>query len=325
MNDFFTSESAEDLALAAKAEQELRSKIQADVFEGTPANFADVSSEGSDIDNEPILDADANTTLKSDADVEKVDAEKADLEPEPAPEQKPEPLSPEMQAIVDSVNKLTSNLTGMEDRIKQAERRVGGISNEVHAAKEAAAIQAKVPTPEAVAEAAKNEEAWEDLQKDFPSWADAINAKIKTQTSNFVSVSDFESLRDSISKNPTVDTSQLETRLVGLIHPDWKQITQDPKYASWLNVQSDDVKFKAYKGTTAEEAIDVFNQFKAHKTEALNPNALAEVNQIKAQRKDQLKSSTTTNTKHKTIRQKTFNDMTEAELREHIAAEVFAN
>ena len=245
---------------------------------------------------------------------------------DPAPE--PAPLSPEMQAIVDSVNKLTSSVTGMEDRIKQTERRVGGISNEFYAAKEAATTQAKAPTPEEMADAAKNESAWEDLKKDFPAWADAINSKLKTQTANFVSVDAFEELRKNVSQIPSVDTAQLETRLVGLIHPDHKQIVADPKYATWLDVQSDELKFKAYKGTTAEEAIDVFNQFKAHNvastTASSDPGQPSEVEKIKAQKKKRLAASTITNPKHKTIKQKAEADMSESELREHIAGKVFA-
>ena len=314
MNDFFTPEDAPE-ALSAKDEKELRAKIQADVFDDVPAEFddPDVALDPDAVSDEDVLTSDAALAAEPAVDSASV-------------------LSPEMQVIVDSVNKLTSSLTGMEDRIKQTERRVGGITNEFHAAKtaseEAAATQAKAPTPEEMADAAKNESAWEDLKKDFPSWADAISSKLKTQTSNFVSVDAFEELRQSVSQLPVANPIELETRLVGLIHPDWKQITQDPKYASWLNIQSDDVKFKAYKGTTAEEAIDVFSQFKAHNvaeaTASTDANPLSEVQKIKAQRKKQLQSSTLTNTNHKTIKQKSEDEMTEAELRAHIASKVFA-
>lgn len=318
MNDFFAPENEAPSALSADEEKEIRAKIQADVFDGTPAKFEDLE--------EKEIVSDDKIELEDEDESKVVLDESSEPEPEPAVE-----LSPEMQKIVDSLNKLTSSLSGMEDRIKQTERRVGGISNEFYAAKDAAkdaaTLQAKAPTPEAMAEAAKNEKAWEELKKDFPSWADAIDSKLKTQTSKFVSVDDFEALRANVSKMPTVDSQQLEARLVGLIHPDWKQITQDPEYASWLNVQPADVKQKAYQGTTAEEAIDVFSRYKTHKTSietSANGDSLSEVKQIQAQRKERLKSSTTTNTKHKTIKQKSPDDMSEAELREHIASKVFA-
>ena len=301
MNDFFTGETIEEKEIADAKTQEVRDKIQAEVFEGTPAKF-----EENDVDLpvDPLVDP------------------KIPLADLPV-------LSPEMQAIVDSVNKLTGSLTGMEDRIKQAERRVGGITNEFHAAKEAAATQAKAPTPEEMAEAAKTAEAWTDLKTDFPSWAVAIEGKMLAQASQYVSVDDFEALRQSVKQNPVVDPNQLETRLVGLIHPDYKTIVADPTYSTWLNDQPGDIQHKAYKGTTAEEAIDVFNKFKESKVASVAPvasasNAISEVEKIKAQNAARLAASTTANSNHKTIKQKTEGDMTEAELREHIAGKVFA-
>ncbi len=304
MNDFFTEETPADVEVNAAEEQEMRAKIQAEIFDGVPAEF------------DPETKDESKPEAKAEADV---DPEvEATLEPAPGPA----PLSPEMQAIVNSVNKLSGSISGMENRLKQTERRVGGISTEFHAAKEAAATQAKAPTPEEMAVAAKDAEAWEDLKKDFPSWATAINSKISAQADKFVSVDDFEALRKSVAKTPTVDTSQLEIRLVGLIHPDHKQIVQDPAYATWLTGQPDNIQQLAYKGTTAEEAITVFNKFKAHKAPELIPSS--EVKDIKAQRAARLAASTTTNTKHKTIKTKTQADMTESELRADIAKKVFA-
>ena len=326
MNDFFDDP---NLATVEVSEAD-RAKIQDEVFEGTPAKFDDEVIPKVVVDpTEEVIKSDK--IVIADENKPKIDDEtKSDADTKLVPEDPPA-LPPEMQAIVDSVNKLTTSLTGMEDRIKQTERRVGGITNEFHAAKtaadEAAATQAKAPTPEEMAKAAKDTEAWEGLKKDFPTWATAIKSKISAQTTNFVSVDDFETLRKSIAKTPAVDPNQLETRLVGLIHPDHKQIVADPKYAEWLNIQSAEVKRLAYQGTTAEEAIDVFNQFKAREIISTDPADLAatsEVKQIKQQRAQRLEASTTTNTKHKTIKQKTEADMTEAELREHIAGKVFA-
>lgn len=312
MNDFFTEETTADQTLSSAETQEIRDKIQAEVFEGTPAKFEDVAEE---------LATESEPASESASD----DSKPADAEPETDPEPQPEltPLSPEMQAIVDSVNKLTGSVSGMENRIKQTERRIGGITNEFHAAKEAAVTQSKAPTPAEMAEAAKTEEAWEDLKKDFPSWATAIEGKISTQASQYVSVDDFEELRKSVKQTPMVDPNQLETRLVGLFHPDYKEVVANPDYAAWLNSQPDDVKHKAYKGTTAEEAIDVFNRFKKSKEIAPTSDAPSEVAKIKAQKAARLAASTTTNTNHKTIKQKTEGDMTEAELRDHIAQKVF--
>jgi len=308
MNDFFTDETEE---VSGAETQEVRDKIQAEVFEGTPAKFEEPD----------VVEVDSPTDSDS-------LPEPADSTESPDPVLAPPTLSPEMQAIVDSVNKLTGSLTGMEDRIKQTERRVGGITNEFHAAKEAAASQAKAPTPEEMAQAAKTEEAWTDLKNDFPSWAVAIEGKMLAQASQYVSVDDFEALRQSVKQTPSVDPNQLETRLVGLIHPDHKTIVADPNYATWLNSQPDDVQRKAYKGTTAEEAIDVFNKFKGSKGAPVAPvapasNAVSEVEKIKAQNAARLAASTTTNTNHKSIKQKTEGDMTEAELRAHIAGKVF--
>ncbi|MCP3683281.1 MAG: hypothetical protein GY861_11385 [bacterium] len=319
MNDFFTSEEEEANKATTEAEAlEIRAKIQADVFEGKPADFDD-SIDGDESKTKEVVDDEPDDDESADV-VEPVDVV------EPADD--PGTLSPEMQAIVDSVNKLTSSITGMEDRLKQTEKRVGGISNEFHAAKEAAQSQPKAPTPEEMAVAAKNKESWEELKKDFPTWATAIKSKIAEQATNFVTMEDFKELRKSLSDVPSIDTGQLETRLVGFMHPDWKEITKDPEYATWLNAQDDVIKHKAYKGTTAEEAIDVFNRYKSSKANSSSSGDLtptSEVNEIKERRTKRLKASTTTSTKHKTIKQKSRDEMSEDELRSDIAAEVFDN
>ena len=316
MNDFFADPNAEPAGMTEEQETDARAQIMAEVFEGTPAKFDDVV-----VDPEVVISADPKIAPETIVDDPELSLE---LPPELQPV-----LSPEMQTLVDSVNKLTTSLTGIEDRVKQTERRVGGISNEFYAAKdaakEAAITQAKAPTPEAMALAAKDEEAWEDLKKDFPSWATAITSKITAANANFVSVDDFEALRNSVASTPSVDTGQLESRLVGLIHPDHKEIVADPGYATWLGIQTDSIKRLAYQGTTAEDAIEVFNLFKAQKAPVANvPAGPSEVEQIKAQNAARLAASTTTSTKHKTIKAKSPDDMTESELREHIAGKVFA-
>ncbi len=317
MNDFFTPETGADPELTSAETQEIRDKIQAEVFDGTPAKFDD-----------PIVDPIVDPAVVVDPDP-KIDPEPVIdpvVDPTLAPESDPAPiasLSPEMQAIVDSVNKLTGSFSGMEDRVRKTEGRIGNLTQEFSVAREAAITQAKAPTPNEMAEAAKTDEAWGELKKDFPSWAKAIEGKISTQASQYVSVDDFEALRQSVKQTPSVDPNQLETRLVGLFHPDYKEIVADPTYATWLNSQPDDVQHKAYRGTTAEEAIDVFNRFKKGKETAPTSDASSEVAKIKAQQAARLAASTTTNTNHKTIKQKTEADMTEAELREHIAKKVF--
>ena len=326
MNDFFTDPNAEGAPqdLDAAKEQAIRDKIQADVFEGKPAEFDD----SVEIPAETPEPADPEVEAEAPAPATTDPAADPAADPTPTDPPTPPPLSPEMQAIVNSVNKLTSSITGMESRVRKTESRIGNLNHEFTAAREAADAQAKAPTPEEMAEAAKDEQAWEELKNDFPAWAKAINSKITAQANQFVSVEDFEALRKSIAAVPTVDTSQLETRLVGLIHPDYKQITQNPDYATWLNSQSEDLKHKAYQGTTAEEAIDVFNQFKAFKTPQVPAPASiepSEVTKIKDQRAERLAASTTTTTNHKTIKQKSQADMTEAELRADIAKKVFAN
>lgn len=318
MNDFFNDETPAEQEAAAILEQETRDKIQAEVFDGTPANFSD-SVDVVDPNKDPEPEPEPEPDL-------------SDPDPDPDPKPDPEsakvitPLSPEMQAIVNSVNKLTSGLTGIQERLRKTESKIGNITHEFETAKEAAATQAKAPTQEEMAIAAKDTEAWEDLKKDFPSWASAINSKLSAQANKFVSVDDFNTLRKSISDIPTANSNELETRLVGLIHPDWQKITKDPNYATWLNAQSTELQDKAYKGTTAEEAIDVFNQFKSSQAEVkATPEAeLSDVDQIKNQRAKRLAASTTASTNHKTIKQKSKDDMTELELRESIAKEVFA-
>lgn len=192
--------------------------------------------------------------------------EEPEKEPEPEPAQEEDPwagVPPALRQQIEQITERVNALPTIENRLKQAERRVGSIQNEFYAAQKAAKEQKNAPTKEQLEEAAKSQKAWDEMKEDFPEIATAIEAKLAESKPP-----DIETLRDELRTEIQGRTTNedLERRLVGIAHRDWQTVVTTEDYKTWLKRQSQEVQERALYGKTAEEAIDVLDRYKASKT-----------------------------------------------------------
>lgn len=310
--EFFTKESPEE-EVSSEEEAKFRADVKAEIFEGKAPI-------------EESTDKEIDSTNKDDSAIEESQTEEDGSQEEDQEESASQNEgSDKLDKIAKSLNKLTANVNGMENRLKQAERRVGGLNNKLSEAKKASKTTQESPTNKEIDEAAKTDEGWKDLQQNFPDWAKAFEDRIAESRKDLVSKNELESLREELSQSPK-EPKSIETRLVGVVHPDWKKVIASPEYREWLENQDSEIMTKAYHGKKAEEAIDVLNKFKAYRdTQTRNSEDTKESEKDKAsqKKKDRLESSVVPNKKTKSRKPKAEADMTEEEYRRKVAAELF--
>jgi chromosome segregation ATPase len=247
-----------------------------------------------------------------------------DTEPEP-PGLPPEPegglpLEPKEEdpwagvptALREQLQQISERITTIDNidyRLKQTERRLGGIQNEFYAAQKAAKEQKEAPTEQEMKAASKTAEAWAGLKEDFPEWAEAIESKIADVKP------DIEKIRADIKadlQQGSGTNEDMERRLVGIAHRDWQDVVKSSDYQAWLQGQPQALQQKALYGQTAEDAIEVLDKFKAAKKKP--PDNI----------KDRLEKAVDAPRGPARKPPKSEADLTDAELRQQIASEVWS-
>lgn len=243
-----------------------------------------------------------------------------DYTPDPPTEPEPEkesvveteedPLAGVPPALKDQLQQISERLdviNNLDYRLKQTERRVGSVQNEFYAAQKAAKEHKDGPTPEEVEKAAQSEKAWKEMKEEFPDIANAIEAKLSE-----TKPPDINQLREELEQSfGKRDDSQLELRLLGIAHRDWQTVVQTPEYAEWLKTQSPDVQDKALHSTVAEDAIEILDMYKNRP-------------KPKKQNNDRLSRAVDAPRGPAQRPPKSEADLTEAELRQQIAGEVWS-
>lgn len=236
-----------------------------------------------------------------------------------------EGVNPELKAQFDSMSSRLESFAATEERLKQAESRIGGITNELHAAKQInkdnTVEKKEAPTEDEIKVASESLEKWKELKNDFPDWADAIEHRLSILKSEMTPGVSLETLTKEIAalKESFKDStgSQIEKAILSFAHPDYEQTISSSEYATWLKSQSADVIEKT-NSVTAADAISVLDQFESFKKESKS------VKDIERQRKDRLTKSVVVEG-GPTTPVKSEADMSDSEYRANIAKEVFAD
>ena len=239
-------------------------------------------------------------------------------EAEVVPEDPWKDVNPVLKESIDKISSQLENLSSFGERLKQAERRVGSIQNEVFAAKKTAddiAVKiSETPSKSQIEDAAETEQEWKALKEDFPEWATAIEKKLSATRTEFEKhIPDTGKLEEKI----TTEVSSLSTKLedmrismeknvLGIKHPEWETIIESKEYKTWLAGQDDATKTLT-TSQHAKDAIKVLNKFEEQKPKK-SPVVIA------AERKDRLrKSETVQGTKAKVTKAET--DMSDEDFR----------
>lgn len=311
-------------------EQKIRAEAIKDTFnvEVNPEEIGISLEISEDVD----VDKEQDVTVNIDKEETDEDPSK-DVDIKDSEKEKTNVKTDKFDKILNAVQTLNQTVSGMEGRLKQSERRIGGITNELSAAKKAAEEQDDAPTEKQMKEAAKTEKSWEDLKENFPDWADAIEGRLNSITQNIVSKDDLSALRrELIEKESSIESydkvndpnsvSPVEVKLVTLFHPGWEETVKTDDFINWIKAQPVDVMNKYAYSTDAVDAIDVLNRYNNSIKKEPN-NDEENVIAIKDARSKRLSESVLDKKKHQTIKPKAESDMTQEELWEHISAKVF--
>jgi hypothetical protein len=235
------------------------------------------------------------------------------VETPPPPANPWEGVDPVLKQAFDDLTSKVQTLTATETRLKQAESRIGAITNELHTAK----VEAQeAPSPGQIAAAAASDEKWEALKKDFPEWADAFDSRFDTKLG--ATVQELKTTLKAEMAKEIVPPKQddLEVRLLSVMKPGWRKIIVTPEWSEWLHTQPPE-KAAMIHSDKAEDAISLLTEFEKR------PQQQAKTaSEIAAERKQRLKTSELPQG-GKATPPKSEQDMSPAELRASIGKEVF--
>ena len=262
----------------------------------------------------------------------KIDALPTDTDIEPAAkpaESEPDEwagVSPALRERFELMGKKLEDYDVVSERLKQAESRIGGITNKLHEAEKTNATLSEereaAPSKEEVDAAAKDDEAWDELKDEFPVWAEAIDSRLAAERAKLdKSLKTIEDMKEKLSGSDTgqVDLERIREELrVEIRHPGWEDTVKLKEYGEWFARQSPEVQEKAnsVKSVDAIEVLDLYNDRTSGggKTPA----------QIEAERKKRLTNSELPSG-HRRTPAAAEDDMTDDEFRQKAANEIFAD
>jgi hypothetical protein len=153
----------------------------------------------------------------------------------------------EEQALKDKIAGLESMLTQVTQRLRNAEGHIGGLNGQLkqqlQAAKQVVTTGGEAPTANELRAAQQNPQAMEDLKRDYPEFASAmesaLNERLQSLEQRFqapqqqqgVQAEEIQRLRAEIS--------------VEVQHPGWQARVQTPEFVGWLNRQPREVQMLA--------------------------------------------------------------------------------
>ncbi len=261
----------------------------------------------------PDFDAGAPPSIEDDVEAEEVAPEIETSEAEPEVVDPWSGLPDVVKQEIEGLRSKVSVLDQIEYRLKQAESRVGGLTNELHAAKEASKQVSEAPTAKQIAESSGTQEAWDALKDDFPEWAEATNFRLAAQRAEIVElIPDVEKLLEQagqVSDKAIVDLKEeLNETLVEIRHPDWLETINTEAFNKWWSGQG---KKDAYNARGTIKILDEYVEYRA---------SLPSAKDTLKERKQRLGNAELNHNKTRVAPAKSEDDMTTEELRASIAA-----
>lgn len=272
-------------------DEKLRAEISAQVFDDQPAAPA------------PEVD---KPELKSEP--------QEPVEPaEEAPVDEWAGVSPALRKTVEALQSKVSDVDSLQFRLKQAEQRLGAATNELSELKK---------KPEPVKEPVEGERT-KKFREEYPELSESVGgtieeriAAVRAEVLEKVPAIDEKTLAETISKTLKAEIAfELAVERVEEAHPGWQEMKETAEFRNWQKTAAPDVQ-KLALSARAVDAIKMFDAYKEFKKTQKSP---AEIEAARLKRLEQAQSTPG----RKMPAAKAESDMTEAELRAHIAAQVF--
>jgi DNA repair exonuclease SbcCD ATPase subunit len=220
---------------------------------------------------------------------------------QPPPEQEPAPEDPYaglpsvLKQEIEDLKAKAGQFDALSNRLKQAESRIGSVTNKLHEAEKAASDLKKekenAPSQQEIADAATSDAEWEDLREEFPAWATAMDNRLaaerKRTEASLKAIQDLQSQVEGLKGGSAVRT-EINRELVESFHPGWETTVQSSEFGEFFKTLAADVQQKAHSERPAD-AIYVLNLFRDRKA---GTKTAAEIQQDRKERltKSQLPS-----------------------------------
>lgn len=204
-----------------------------------------------------------------------------------------------------------SQTEALEMRVKQAERRLGTVQNELHAAKETAKTVASAPTAEQIAATAQTQKDWDEVKENFPELAKATESRLAAEREETRKlIPDTATVRRQIAEELDGARTEMAGNFVALKHPDWVDVRESKDFKEWNEKQG------VRDSMNPIEVIAILDDYKQHKAVQKTPK------QIEAERQQRLEQSQSTEGRNIKA-PKSEADMSPVELRAHLAKQVW--
>jgi hypothetical protein len=178
----------------------------------------------------------------------------APAERQPAPEagtQQQDAPSPDQQALMDRIAGLESALNQTTQRLRNAEGHIGGLNSQLkqqlQTAHQVTAHGGEAPSAKQIAEAQKSSKAMENLRRDYPEFAEAMDAALEERLQEVVKR--IPQQPQPVQAQPSVtadDLNRLQSEFaVEVRHPGWKETVTQPVFRGWLERQPREVQMLA--------------------------------------------------------------------------------
>lgn len=190
-------------------------------------------------------------------------------EPEPKPV---EPVKEEPQAGFSEEDRaLLRQVPELMNLVKATVGRVGSLQSELakigHAAAKGAGEQ---PTERQIDKASADPEKWAALKKDFPDWAEGVEAFVSTRIPNTPQINLDEEVGRRINERLTpIEQARREDAIevVASIEPEWKKIADSQEFAAWLAKKPADYQKVAAETWKPSQVLRILHDFRSDSSE----------------------------------------------------------
>lgn len=213
-------------------------------------------------------------------------------------------VNPALRKALEVIN---SRVGTIEQATKAAVGRVGALQSEMAKVQEAfragskAAERSGAETPDAsrMAQATKSPEAWERVKKDFPEWAEGVEAALEARLAGLPKA-EIDPIKTELDGTKTAlqqlqeenaalarQLAERDEMLVELRHPGWEGTVKTEAFRAWFLAQAGEVKRLA-DSKSPRDAIKLLDMYAEHQKSLPDPK------QVEASRKRNLSAAAST-------------------------------